>query len=159
VKWRAAVYAGFVAGFLATAAEILLWALFTDALPTIFFRDARFAAAIPLGREALSGPANADWEILVVATLVHLALSVVYSLMLSLLIRRLPLYACLRAGAAFGLVLFAINMYGFTILFPWFEAARDWITATAHVVFGIVAAGVYAMLAGHRARLGTTAGS
>lgn len=159
MKWPAAVYAGFVAGFLATAAEIILWALFTDALPAIFFRDARFAAAIPLGREALSGAANADWEILFVATLVHLALSVAYALMLGLLIRRLPLYACLLAGGVFGLVLFAINMYGFTIFFPWFAAARDWITATAHVVFGIVAAGVYAKLAGRRVELGTTAGS
>jgi hypothetical protein len=79
--------------------------------------------------------------------------------MLGLLIRRLPLYACLLAGGVFGLVLFAINMYGFTIFFPWFAAARDWITATAHVVFGIVAAGVYAKLAGRRAELGTTAGS
>ena len=159
MNWRAAVYAGFVAGFLATAAEIALWALFTDSLPAIFFRDARFAAAIPLGREALSNTANADWEVLVVATLVHLALSVAYALILSLLIRRLPLYACLLAGGAFGMVLFAINMYGFTTFFPWFEAARDWITATAHVVFGIVAAGVYAVLAARRAGSGTMARS
>ena len=156
MKWRAAVYAGFVAGFLATGAEIVLWALFTDALPGIFFRDARFAAAIPLGRDALSGTANADWDVWVVATLVHLALSVAYASILGLLIRRLSLYSCLLAGAAFGLVLFAINMYGFTTLFPWFEAARDWITATAHVVFGVAAAGVYAVLSGRRAGTATT---
>jgi uncharacterized membrane protein YagU involved in acid resistance len=159
VNWPAAVYAGLAAGFLATAAEIVLWALFTDALPATFLRDARFAAAIALGRKALTSTATVDWDVWVVATLVHLALSLAYASMLSLLIRRLPLYSCLLAGAAFGLVLYAINMYGFTTLFPWFEATRDWITATAHVVFGIVAAGVYAMLAGRRAGSGATAGS
>ena len=26
---------------------------------------------------------------------------------------------------------------------PWFEAARDWITVAAHLMFGIAGAGVY----------------
>jgi hypothetical protein len=37
--------------------------------------------------------------------------------------------------------------YGFTIVFPWFEAARDWITATAHVGFGLLAAFTYRITA------------
>jgi hypothetical protein len=32
--------------------------------------------------------------------------------------------------------LYALNMYGFTALFPWFIATRDWITLCAHIVFG-----------------------
>jgi hypothetical protein len=37
-------------------------------------------------------------------------------------------------------------MYGFTAVFPWFEAARDWITLVTHIVFGITLAGTYKML-------------
>ena len=39
--WRAATYAGIAAGIVATAVEIVLWSVFTDAFPEILFRDAR----------------------------------------------------------------------------------------------------------------------
>ena len=145
VKWRAAVYAGVVRRVLATAVEIALWWAFTDALPDILFRDARFAAALAFGRGVLSAQAF-DWSVMFIAALVHFALSVVYALILSRLIWRLTLYPSLLAGTAFGLVLFSVNMYGFTMVFPWFEACRDWITVVAHLVFGMVAAGVYSVL-------------
>jgi hypothetical protein len=38
-----------------------------------------------------------------------------------------------------------INTCGFTTVFPRFEGARDWITVTAYLVFGLTAAGVYKM--------------
>jgi hypothetical protein len=146
VRWRAAVYAGVVAGFLATAVEIALWWAYTDALPDILFRDAHFAAALVFGRGVLSAPASFDWGVMFIATLVHFALSIAYALILSRLIWRLTLYPSLLAGAAFGLVLFAVNMYGFTMVFPWFAVARDWITVAAHLVFGMVTGGVYSVL-------------
>jgi len=147
VKWSAAAYAGIAAGIGATIIEIVLWSAFTDALPGVFFRDARFAAAIVMGPGVLSRAAGFDWWVLLVATLVHFALSVAYGLILSQLIWRLSMPASLLAGAAFGLFVFALNMYGFTTVFPWFEATRDWIAVAAHLVFGIVAAGVYKLLA------------
>jgi len=75
--------------------------------------------------------------------LIHFALSIAYGLTLSAFISRLSTAAALLAGAAFGLALYAINMYAFTFFFPWFAAARDWITAATHVVFGVVVAAVY----------------
>jgi len=75
------------------------------------------------------------------------ALSVTYGLILSRLIWRLRALSSLAAGAAFGLFLYAVNMYAFTRVFPWFEATRDSITVTAHVAFGVVAAGAYRVLA------------
>jgi len=126
--------------------QIGLWSVFTDALPTILLRDARLAAAIVMGRAVLSPPASFDWEVMLVATLVHFALSIAYSVILSRVIARLGTALSLLAGIVFGLLLYGINMYGFTALFPWFEATRDWITVIAHVVFGIVAAAVYKLL-------------
>ena len=50
-------------------------------------------------------------------------------------------------GTAFGLVVYTVNMYGFTSVFPWFDAARDWIAVATHVAFGMVAAAAYRVLA------------
>jgi len=146
VNWSAAAYAGIIAGIIATVVQIALWSVFADALPAILFRDARFAAAIVMGRKVLPPPASFDWTVMLVATMVHFALSVAYGLALSALIRRLRTLPSMLAGAAFGLCLYGVNMYGFTAVFPWFEATRDWITVATHAVFGVAAAGVYKML-------------
>ena len=144
---KAAIYAGIVAGILATLVQVVLWAVFTDALPAIIFRDARFAAAIVMGRGVLPPPATFDWEVMLVATLVHFALSVAYGLILSALKSRLRAASSLLAGAVFGLCLYAVNMYGFTSVFPWFNDSRGWITAVTHVAFGMSAAGAYLLIA------------
>jgi hypothetical protein len=147
VDGRAAIYAGIAAGILATLVQIVLWAVFTDALPAIIFRDARFAAAIVMGRGVLPPPATFDWEVMLVATLVHFALSVAYGLILCRLTARLRAASSLLAGAVFGLCLYAVNMYGFTSIFPWFDDSRGWITAATHVAFGMSAAGAYRIIA------------
>ena len=143
IHWRSAVLAGIAAGVVATLVQIALWWAASEPLPAILFRDARLTAAIVIGRQALPPPATFDWSIMLVATLVHFSLSIAYGLTLSAIISRLSTSLSLLVGAAFGLFLYAINMYGFTFAFPWFAAARDWITAATHVVFGVVAAAVY----------------
>ena len=143
IHWRSAPLAGIAAGIIATAVQIALWWAASEPLPAILFRDARLTAAIVMGRQVLPPPATFDWSIMVVATFVHFALSIAYGLTVSLLISRLSTPRSLLAGAAFGLFLYAINMYGFTFVFPWFAAARDWITAATHGIFGMVVAAVY----------------
>lgn len=148
LDWRSAVLAGFAAGVVATAFQIALWWVSAASVPAILFRDARLTAAIVMGREVLPPPATFDATIMVVATLVHFALSIAYGLSLSAILSRLGARLgwprCLLAGMAFGVALYAVNMYGFTLVFPWFAAARDWITLAAHAVFGAVVAIVYA---------------
>ena len=156
LDWRAALYAGIAAAILSTAIQTALWAALTDAFPGILYRDARFAAAIVMGPRALTPPASFDWTVMSVATIVHFTLSIVYAFVLSALITRLRPLGALLAGAAFGLLVYGLNMYGFTTLFPWFEEDRDWITAAAHAAFGAIAAGVYKALTqahGVRARI------
>src|ERR1700681_300640 len=143
IHWRSAALAGIAAGVVATVAQIGLWWAASEPLPAMLFRDARLTAAIVIGRQVLPPPATFDWSIMLVATLVHFALSIAYGLTLSVFISRLSTPLSLLAGAAFGLFLYAINMYGFTFVFPWFAATRDGITAATHVVFGVVAAAVY----------------
>ena len=148
MQWRAAVWAGIAAGVLSTLVQIALWFAFTDALPDIFYRDARFAAAIVTGPDVLSAT-DERASIMLVATLVHFALSIVYGVIVSRLTARLRARPALAAGAIFGMALYALNLYGFTAAFPWFAASRGGITLAAHVTFGIVAAGAY-RLATHR---------
>ncbi len=144
--WVAAFYAGIAAGVFSTIAQILLWWSFWDALPSILYRDARFAAAIVLGQGVLSPPATLDWQVMFIATWIHFGLSIIYAIVLSNLIHSLDIKKSLISGGLYGLVLFTINMYGFVIIFPWFVETRDWITVIAHVVFGVSAAGVYKVL-------------
>src|SRR5256885_14947545 len=143
IQWRSAVFAGIAAGVTGTIVQIALGGAGSEPLAAMLFRDARLAAAIVIGRQVLPPPATFDWWIMLVATLVLFSLAIVYGLTLSVFISRLSTSLSLIAGATFGLFLYAINMYGFTFVFPWFAAPRDWITAATHVVFGVIAAAVY----------------
>lgn len=142
VDWRVATLAGVVGGIVATAVQLLLWWLFTDALPDVFFRDARLTAAIVLGARVLP-PADVSVAVMAAATLVHLALSAIYGLVLAVLIAPLNSRRALSVGALVGLLLYVINLYGFIVMFPWFAVARDWITLVAHLAFGVSAAAAY----------------
>jgi hypothetical protein len=138
--WTAVVIAALAAGILATVFQVALWALFTDAWPGILFRDARLAAAIVLGPSVLPPPDSFHLVAMVVATAVHFALSLAYAAAVGLLVARTSTIGTVIAGALFGVALFVVNMYAFTSIFPWFEQTRDWITAAAHVAFGVIAA-------------------
>jgi hypothetical protein len=150
IDWRAAVWAGIAAGVIATGAELLLWRLFARPLPEILYRDARLAAAIVLGRGVLPPPASFDAAVMAAATVVHFVLSVAYTALLAPLVTRLGQAAAVAVGTGFGLLLFAVNMYGFTWLFPWFSAVRDGITLATHGVFGAAAALGYRALSRRR---------
>lgn len=150
VDWRAAMYAGLAAGVIATVAQLLLWWIYWDVLPDIFFRDARLTAAIILGPAVLPPPVSFDAGVMAAATAVHFSLSIVCSLMLAVFITRAGMVLALLLGAAFGGLVYLVNMYGFVLVFPWFEVARDWSTLLTHIAFGVAAAGVYKILVKRR---------
>ena len=142
----AAAAAGIIAGVVATGAQLVLWWIFTDALPSIFYRDARLTAAMLMGPDVLPPPATFEWGVMLVATFIHFMLSIAYGLILAPLISRPGMVASMLAGAVFGLIIYATNMYGMTLIFPWFSVARDWITLATHIVFGISLAVPYKLL-------------
>lgn len=142
----AIISAGLAAGIVSTLAQILLWLVFTDELPAILFRDARLTAALIMGRGVLPPPATFDADVWLAATLIHFALSICYAVALPPFVARLGRDSSLLVGAGFGAVLYAVNLYGFTEVFPWFAQARGWIAAVAHVVFGVTAVLVYRLV-------------
>jgi hypothetical protein len=136
-----ALIVGFGAGVVATSAQLLFWWLAGMPVLETLLRDARLTAALIMGTSVLPPPLTAHWDILLVATLIHFALSVGYAVIAVQLMGRLRTGSALVVGALYGLLIYAVNLYGFTLLFPWFEVARHWVTLVTHVVFGVALAG------------------
>ncbi|MEF9441571.1 sodium:proline symporter [Burkholderia sp. AU31280] len=137
------LWAAFAAAVGSTVIELLLWAMTGDDAVQNLFRDARLTAAIVMGRSVLDASGGFDPLVMGVATLVHAMLSLVYAAVLARLVRSPSCVAALFAGGAFGLLLYGVNLYGFTAIFPWFIPVRGAITLIAHLIFGITAAAVY----------------
>jgi hypothetical protein len=134
--WDSIFWAGVTAGSLAALFQALVWISFTDDFPAVLYRDARLTAAVILGTSVLPPPATFDVSIMLTATLVHFGLSFFYA---GLLAASAPIrnVSALLLGITFGIVLYLVNLYGFTLIFPWFTHARGWITLVTHVVFGV----------------------
>ncbi|OXI65016.1 sodium:proline symporter [Burkholderia sp. AU28863] len=137
------LWAAFGAAVGSTVVELLLWAIAGDDAVQNLFRDARLTAAIVMGRSVLGASGGFDPLVMGVATLVHAMLSLAYAAVLARLVHGLSCVAALFAGGAFGLLLYGVNLYGFTAIFPWFIPVRGAITLIAHLIFGITAAAVY----------------
>ena len=132
------ILAAIVAGTLSTLAQVLLWIAVGEDAWTLLLRDARLTAALVLGEAAPSPSAGFDARILLAATGIHFALSIIYAALLLPVAKRLAFLPSLLAGAGFGALLYFVNLYGFTFIFPWFTQARGGITLAAHLVFGMV---------------------
>ncbi|MER2538358.1 MAG: SRPBCC family protein [Azonexus sp.] len=135
------LFAGLTAGIIATVVQMALWRQTQMPVFETLFRDARLTAALVMGSAVLPPPATAQWDILLVASLIHFALSIIYALLPVLLLSRLQTRPALIAGAFYGLLIYGVNLYGFTMLFPWFTVARDWVTLVTHLVFGVALVG------------------
>jgi uncharacterized membrane protein YagU involved in acid resistance len=140
IDWGVAVWAGVIAGIVFMMLEMVMVPLFLGASG---WGPPRMIAAIVMGRGVLPPPASFDLGVMMVALIVHLVLSIVFALILAWLIYRVGTGVALLIGAAFGLLLYLVNFYGFTAVFPWFAEARNWVSVFTHVVFGFVAAWAY----------------
>lgn len=139
---RSAVRAGLIAGTVFIALEmILVWlaiSLNPVAPPLVI-------AAIVMGPEVLPSPGvlpGSDIIAIMAAILVHFVLSVALALIFRFIAGALKLqgWTLLAGGAGFGLLIYAVNVYGLTVVFPWLAMVRNWISIVAHVIFGLVMA-------------------
>jgi hypothetical protein len=145
-NWKAAIWAGVIAGSVFLALEMFMVPVFGGGSP---WGPPRMMAAIVLGKSVLPPPATFDMGIIMAAMGLHLMLSVVYAVVFALAVGRLSLGPALAIGGIGGAILYLVNFYGFTALFPWFAMARNWISIFGHVVFGLVAAGAYVAIREH----------
>lgn len=143
MDWRAAVIAGLLAGALALMLRVLLWVLVTGGS---FWAPFYQSAAILLGPESLAPVDAPQMGVVVAGVLMHMALSLVYALLLAFIIHRWGLVVGIVGGALFGLAIYIINYYTFTYLFPWFFPLRSWLVLATHIFFGATAGGIYEAL-------------
>ncbi|MFW6053776.1 MAG: hypothetical protein ACOC9J_03090, partial [Persicimonas sp.] len=106
----------------------------------------RIMAAIVMGPQVLPPPATFDLAIFAVAMIVHFSLSIIYTALLGLFLRRQHVAVAGLIGAGFGLLLYLVNFFVFTGIFPWFAEARNWVSVVAHIAFGGVAGLSYVWL-------------
>lgn len=140
ITWSGGAVAGIIAGIVFLALEMVMVPVFLGGSP---WGPPRMMGAIALGPEVLPPPASFDAGIVAVAVAVHLILSAVYGVLLAILVSRSGTGGAAIIGLVFGLLLYAVNFYGFTAVFPWFANARNWVTIFTHAVFGLAAAVLY----------------
>lgn len=126
--------------------EMLMVPLFMGGSP---WGPPRMIGAIVLGKDVLPPPATFDFGVLMVAVMLHLVLSIVYTIIIAFLVKNMTLGKALAVGAVLGLVIYFVNFYLMTSVFPWFAEARNWVSAFTHVAFGIGAAWAYKGLQKH----------
>lgn len=143
MDWRAAVWAGLIAGAVTLLAQMILVPLLTGGTVWAVFHH---IAAIVLGPETVVPSLAFEPLVVVVGTAVHLALALFYTLILAFIIHRWGLLVGIVGGALFGLALYLVNYYTFTVFFPWFYPLRSWLVIAVHVLFGAVAGGAYEAL-------------
>lgn len=146
---KSAALAGLVAGLVFLVMELVLVAATTGSP----WGPPRMIAAIGMGEGVLPAPGSPptfDLTVLIVAMLIHFALSVVLGLIWAALFGRMAGTLALIVGAVFGLAVYGLHFYGLTAVFPWFAMARGWVAIVSHAAFGLVLAATYAKLRGGR---------
>jgi hypothetical protein len=108
----------------------------------------RMIAAMVMGKDVLPPPAPFNGGVMAVAMMIHMVLSVVLGLVLGWLISswRLGMATAIIAGTLFGLIIYFVNFYLFTGIWPWFAMARGPISIFVHAAFGFVLGWVYRAL-------------
>lgn len=143
LNWSAAVWSGLIGGAVFLALEMIL---VPALLGGSMWGPPRMIAAIALGPRVLPSPPpppTFDAGVVGAAMILHFALSIVFATVLALGVSRIETGPAIGVGFAFGLVLYFVNFYGFTAVFPWFAQARNGVTLFTHLVFGGSAAAIY----------------
>lgn len=144
IDWSAAIWAGIIAGVVFMMLEMIMVTLFMpDGSP---WGPPRMIAAIVMGQDVLPPPATFAVAPMMAAMVLHFILSIIYAIILAFIVNRFGLGIAAIIGLVFGLILYLVNFYGFTAVFPWFAMGRGWISIFAHLMFGLIAALAYKWL-------------
>lgn len=143
VDHRAVWIAGFSAGAIFLLLLCFVYPLVSGSTPWVILR---FIGAIALGENVLPPPVSFDLGVTVVATLIHFALSLLFTYVVAFVLHRWGLLVGIAGGALLGAAIYAINFFALTVFFPWFYPARAWPFLAAHVLFGALSGGIYELL-------------
>lgn len=148
--WRAAIASGLVAGAVLMVLE-LFWSM--TSLGTSPWAVSHMIAAITMGNGVLQS-SDFNVGIVTVALITHYILGVVFALIMAAIIESFRWDTrpgtVLFAGGVFGLILYLFNFYVMVSVFPWFAEMRSWAAVMGHLLFGMIASGMYLQLARHQ---------
>jgi len=139
----ALVCAAIASGFVSLMIICFVVPHFTGGNAGIMLRN---FAAVLLGEGILPPPATLSAAAFFAGCFVHFAFSFIFSAILALITHRWGLLTGIFLGAAFGLCLYAINVYSMTAVFPWFMFMKHPAFLITHVIFGMTSGGVYELL-------------
>jgi uncharacterized membrane protein YagU involved in acid resistance len=146
--WKAAVWAGLIAGAVFMMVEMMMVMVFMGQSP---WGPPRMIAAMFMGREVLPPPAGFDMGIMMTAMMIHFPLSIIYGLIVGWIAHRMDKSKVLLVGAIFGLAIYFINFYLIApAMFPWFTKAQNWVSLVAHLIYGLALGWSYAALRHHK---------
>lgn len=143
VDWRAALWAGLLAGAVFFLVNLFVTPLVIGGNVWVMVR---LFASILLGDSILAPPATVDLLALVVAFVTHFTLALLYALLIAYVIHRGGLITGIIGGALLGLALYSINFYTLTLFYPWFFAMRNAVFVATHLLYGALAGGIYEAL-------------
>ncbi len=156
--WKAAVWAGLIAGVVFLILEMAMVAFIQGMSP---WGPPRMMAAIAMGEGVLPPPPESgmmptfDVGVMMVAMIVHFVITIVFGFIFAILhtLLNMSLATAIVAGTIFGLAVYYVDFYIFTAVFPWFAMARGMVSIIAHAVYGLVLGWAYHALA--RPRIGS----
>lgn len=144
INRSATLWAALIAGVVFMMLEMIMVPVFMGASA---WGPPRMIAAIGMGKSVLAPPATFDLGIMMMAMLIHFALSVIFAFLFAFLARGCNVAMATMMGVAFGLLVYLVAFYGMTAVFPWFAMGRGWIGIFAHVMYGAVLGLVYTSIA------------
>lgn len=139
---RPSALVGVPAGLLAGIAYLLAQALYEVVLlGGLGSEPFQRIAAMLLGPDAAPPPAEWTSRAVGIALIIHLPLSAIYGRLVDALVMYFDnLGAAGLIGGVTGAVLYLVNRCVIApFVFPWFDASRSLVTATDHVLFGVIA--------------------
>lgn len=140
VDWSAAIWAGIVAGVVFYILNIFL-------IPYIYGGSSwaiiKYLSSTVLGQNVLPPPASFDLTALITSFLSTIILSLIFTSILAYIIHRGGLITGIIGGAIFGLALYYINFNTLTVFSPWLYAMKNSANLINHIIFGILAGGLY----------------
>ena len=150
IDTKAALWAAIIAGAVFMMLEMVMVPVFMGGSP---WGPPRMIAAIGMGKGVLPPPDTFDAVVMMVAMLIHITMSVAIAFVFAFIARGRDVGTAIGLGAVLGLVLYGVNFYGMTAVFPWFAMARGWVSIVAHVSYGVVLGWVYASMARKTSRI------
>ena len=137
INVHSAIKAGIIAGIVFVMLEMVLAATVGGGSA---WGPPRMIAAIAMGKGVLPPPATFDLTILMVAMAIHFVVAIILAIVFALIAdaARWSLMTSAIAGLVFGILIYSVNFYGMTAVFPWFAMARGMIAIFAHTMFGLV---------------------